>query len=463
MVTDTIDRLFDEVDVNPAFKLGEMIDNTINMTRQTIMHPDVQALFKPGVKFDLVISEIMLNEAVLGFSEFFACPHILISTVGATSWVDRITNNPSPLSYVPSPFLDLSDKMSLLGRLQNTFFFIFEQSLMSLFYYPKQQEIYETAFPNAKSFLPFWDKMKHGSSLVFLNSHFSVSFPRPYLPNLVKFFQIFSLQLSSWFLILQIEVGGMHIKKKSNPLPDDIQKFINESEHGVVYFSLGGNLNPSVMPAEKQQAIIKALSKLKERVLWKWNDESAIVDRSKFLVKKWFPQDDILADPNVKVFITHGGLLSGTESIYHAKPLVTIPIFGDQKMNAVRTVINGYGVRVDYKNLTESSLSWALNEILSNQKYTIKVKELSERFRDKPQHPVDLAKYYVEYVMKHKGAKFMQSSSTYLNFIELNNLDVYAIIGVLLFFIILIPFYLFKKLLGSIFGPSKVTRKQKKT
>lgn len=106
----------------------------------------------------------------------------------------------------------------------------------------------------------------------------------------------------------------MHIKKKANPLPADIQKFIDESEHGVVYFSLGGNLSPSVsslifylvmvftshtffnlhqvMPIEKQQAITKSLSQLKERVLWKWDDLNAKVDPKKFLVKKWFPQDD---------------------------------------------------------------------------------------------------------------------------------------------------------------------------
>lgn len=264
----------------------------------------------------------------------------------------------------------------------------------------------------------------------------------------------------------QIEVGGMHIKKKANPLPADIQKFIDESEHGVVYFSLGGNLNPSVMPVEKQQAIIKALSKLKQRIIWKWDDLDAKVDRNKFLVKNWFPQDDILANPKVKVFVTHGGLLGGTEAIYYAKPLVTIPIFGDQKFNAARSSKTGYGVRVDYSNLTEASLTWGLNEVINNRKYSDRVKELSERFRDKPQHPVDLAKYYVEYVIRHKGAPHMQSSSTHLSFIQLNNLDVYAIIGAILFLVVFIPYFLLKKLLQKIFcgsSNSSPSKKQKKT
>lgn len=272
------------------------------MTRQTILHPAVQELLKPGVKFDLVISEIMLNEATLGFSEFFDCPHILLSTIGASTWVDLITNNPSPLSYVPSSFLDLSDKMTLFQRLQNTLFFYIEQTIMHVLYYPKQKEIYETAFPNSENFRPFWEKMKHGTSLVFLNVHFSISFPRPYLPNLVSpNFKKMSKMIH--FISLQIEIGGMHIKKVSNPLPQDIQDFIDSAEYGVVYFSLGGNLNPSVMPLEKQLAIINALAKLKQNVLWKWDDEDANVDREKFLVKKWFPQDDILANPKVTMEI----------------------------------------------------------------------------------------------------------------------------------------------------------------
>lgn len=254
----------------------------------------------------------------------------------------------------------------------------------------------------------------------------------------------------------------MHIKKRADPLPDNIQKFIDNSQHGVVYFSLGGNLNPSMMPVEKQKAVIEALSKLKENVLWKWDDLNAKVDAKKFLVQKWFPQDDILANPKVKLFITHGGLLGGTEAIYYGKPLVTIPIFGDQKLNAARSVLTGYGVRVDYSNLTESSLTWALNEVLGEEKYTKRVQELSRVFRDKPQHPVDLAKYYVEYVLRHKGAPFLQSNSTYLNFIELNNFDVYAIIAFIVLLFIYIPYFLLKSLFRSIFFNQKKDKKLKR-
>lgn len=359
-----------------------------------------------------------------------------------------MTANPAPYSYVPHVFMDLTEKMNFIGRLQNTAFNLFESILLQFYHFPLQREIYENSFPETShKFRPFWEKVRSGVSLILMNCHYTLNYPRPFLPNV-------------------IEVAGMHIKKHTNPLPKDIQKFIDESEHGVIYFSLGGNLKPSNMPQEKQEAIIKALSSVKkERILWKWDNENVNVDRKKFFIKKWFPQDDILAHKNVKLFITHGGLLGASEAIYNQKPLVTIPIFGDQKLNAARSEIAGYGVRVDYNNLTENSLKWAINEVLSNGKYKKRVTELSQRFRDKPQHPLDLAKFYVEYVIRHKGAPFMQTSAVHLNFIELYNIDVILIITMTVLIILMIPLLILKKIFKIIFGHTKrndeINRKKK--
>lgn len=122
------------------------------------------------------------------------------------------------------------------------------------------------------------------------------------------------------------------MKKDTKPLTAEFKSFIESAEHGVIYFSLGGNLKPSKMSEGKKQAIINALSKLKQKVIWKW-DEPIDVDQTKFMVRKWLPQDDILAHKNVKLFITHGGLLSCTESILRGTPVVGIPIFGDQMVS----------------------------------------------------------------------------------------------------------------------------------
>lgn len=47
-----------------------------------------------------------------------------------------------------------------------------------------------------------------------------------------------------------VYIGGAHVKPPK-PLPIDLQKFSDESEHGVLYFSLGSVVQGSKMPEEK--------------------------------------------------------------------------------------------------------------------------------------------------------------------------------------------------------------------
>lgn len=75
------------------------------------------------------------------------------------------------------------------------------------------------------------------------------------------------------------------------------------------------------------------------------------------------------AHPNVKLFITHGGLHSIEETVYNAKPIVGIPFFADQYFNMKLVEENGYGKLVDYFEIIEKSFEYAMNELLGNLTY----------------------------------------------------------------------------------------------
>ena len=84
------------------------------------------------------------------------------------------------------------------------------------------------------------------------------------------------------------------------------------------------------MPKEKLQFFLDIFSKLKQRVLWKFEDESIKNLPKNILIKKWLPQTDILAHRNVKLFITHGGLFGTMEGIWNGVPMLGLPIYCDQ-------------------------------------------------------------------------------------------------------------------------------------
>lgn len=73
----------------------------------------------------------------------------------------------------------------------------------------------------------------------------------------------------------------------------------------------------------------------------------------------------VSAHPNVRVFISHGGLASMTEAIYHGVPIISIPLFVDQWNNSKQMESVGNGITLDYKNISEASVLWALDTILS--------------------------------------------------------------------------------------------------
>lgn len=335
---------------NPLFALPNLHNMGIFITNFTLTHPRMTAfLADPNEHFDLVICEIFINEAMLGLGQHFKAPIIGFSTFGSSMWSNDLVGSPSPLSYVPHPFLSFNNRMTFTQRVINTVMTLVQRLVYDRFLL-QQEEIYQKVFPGENK--PSLQHIRQHISLVLLNQHFSTNYPQPYVPNMV-------------------EVGGMHINRnKPNPLPEDIGQFIEGAKHGVVYFSMGSNIQSSQLPVDIRDGLLRAFGKLKQRVLWKWEVPDLPGKPNNVMVSKWFPQDDILAHPNVKLFITHGGLLSMTEAIYHGLPVIGIPVFGDQYLNMARAQDSGYGLTISYVNLTEQSIGWALDEILNVKRYT---------------------------------------------------------------------------------------------
>jgi glucuronosyltransferase len=143
-------------------------------------------------------------------------------------------------------------------------------------------------------------------------------------------------------------------------------------------------------------------------------------------LSSWLPQQRILSHPNLKLFITHGGLLSTQEAIQYGVPLIGIPISFDQDMNMHSAESSGIGLKVEIIGLTEPTLESAITRVLNETSFKDNAQRLSSIFRDRINSPLDTAMYWVEYVMRHKGAHHLRSAARKLNFLQYHSLDVIA-------------------------------------
>lgn len=98
------------------------------------------------------------------------------------------------------------------------------------------------------------------------------------------------------------------------------------------------------MPENLRQLLVNTFAKLPYRVLWKY--ESTLIQNDlppNVKISRWLPQQDVLGHKKLRAFITHGGLLSMYETVYHGAPAVVMPVFCDHDSNSEKAKADGYG------------------------------------------------------------------------------------------------------------------------
>lgn len=142
---------------------------------------------------------------------------------------------------------------------------------------------------------------------------------------------------------------------------------MNNAPEGVVLFSFGSILKLTQLPKNEFDIFIRQLGKIKQKVLFKWESDTKIDFPSNIIVRKWFPQTDILGHPNCVLFITHGGIHSTEEAIYFGVPMLAISVFGDQLHNSLVMQNRGASIRIKYSEFTENEFEIALFKMLNDK------------------------------------------------------------------------------------------------
>ncbi|KAI5726865.1 hypothetical protein M8J76_010051 [Diaphorina citri] len=321
------------------------IDQEIQV-ENIFLHENMKSIWNMENKYDLIITEMFLTDAFLVIPYLYKVPYISIASSTLHPQHSERLGLPDNPSYIPSYVSAYTDHMSFTERLSNTFVGLYYKWYYDYKSHGAANRIIHKYFPE----IPRIQELLNTCSLTLVNTHHTINIARPLPANVV-------------------EIGGIHVKP-AKKLNEEMERFLNESHHGVIYFSMGSMLKTSS-----------------------------------------FPPDN------------HGGLLGITEAVYEGIPVLGIPVFGDQWANIKKLESLKAGKLLPYLEITEETVSDALKTVLSPE-YKENAEDLGKRFRDRPQSPLEVAIYWIEYVIKYNGAYHLQSAAVKLTWYQYYLLDI---------------------------------------
>ncbi|TRY92691.1 hypothetical protein DNTS_025235, partial [Danionella cerebrum] len=334
-----------------------------------------RALFHEDLLLSLQESkyDVLFSDPMMMFSDLMAqklgIPYVITMRATFAYAMERLCGQmPAPPSYVPAVALRdyLTDRMSFPERVENMLLYTihsFAMQLVGIFVF---DPYYSKIMGKPTTMCETVGK----ADIVLIRTYWDFEFPRPFLPNF-KF------------------VGGLHCKP-AKPLSKELEAFVQSSgDHGIIVFSLGSMINNLTM--ERANTIASALG-----------------------------------HPKTKAFIAHGGTNGLYEAIYHAVPVVGLPLFGDQPDNLLHLKTKGAAVSLDINMVGIEDLADAIRTVVNNPSYKESIMRLSRIHHDQPMKPLDQAVYWIEFVMRNKGAKHLRVQAHELSWYQYHCLDVLA-------------------------------------
>ncbi|CAH1957676.1 unnamed protein product [Acanthoscelides obtectus] len=397
-----------------------------------------QVLLQSNKHFDLIILEYSINDALIGLGQKFNAPVVLLSPRPSSAAENHIFANPAPAAFIPNVFSGYTGFMNFWQRVRN----LFLNSYVNLYRRTFDQPFQRAVLNQWISGIELDDAMKN-VSLILLNSLPGITEPVPHMPNM-------------------IEIGGLHVEEDAD-VPRDIVKFLDEANEGVI-------LHTGYANRDEAEIYVKTFARLTMKVLWKtdftYNDLEDITcsgcsvpDNVKLVSS--LPQENVLAHKNVKAFITNGNLFDLIDAAYFGVPVVGIPKDLVEETNMALAVENKYAVELSNNDLTEENIIRAIDEVVLNPRYKANAELKSAIIKDQETKPLDRATYWVEYVIRHKGAYHLQSPGIFLKWYQRSMIDIILILGVLDIILFLIFYYIFKHIIHHVMKLYKRKKSEK--
>ncbi|VDO84540.1 unnamed protein product [Heligmosomoides polygyrus] len=328
------------------------------------------------------------------------------------------------------PYSTFGDEMTFWERLYN---FKIDLEMRYRFYFWEKDvwSVFNDAHPG---FPDLKELFKRKTGIVLLNVNEFTEAPRP-TANIIRY------------------IGGLAIRKPM-PLNQDLNELLNKRSQNVL-FSLGSFTQATDMPNWLKKDIISAFESFPNTTfIWKYEDEidsNMLSPQSNIYTMKWVPQTDLLDDRRLSAFITHAGMNSVHEATYFGKPMIAIPLFGDQFRNADNLRRRGLAVMINRPDLNRNTLATALHEVLSeNSTFALKAAMVARHLRGRPTLARAETSRWVRLVGEKGPLDYLILQSRNMSLIQYYNIDVIGYLSAQIAFALFALFKTARLIVGKV-------------
>ncbi|KAF1756712.1 hypothetical protein GCK72_013166 [Caenorhabditis remanei] len=388
-------------------------------------------------KFDLAITEPFDTCAYELFDAIKIRAHVAVLACSRLDHVSSAIGQPIAPSYVPGTQSTYGEKMTVGQKFMNILHFVMGDFLFG-YIGDEDYKVAKEVVPGVRS----WREVLPEASYIFTNHIPLMDFPAPTFDKIIP-------------------IGGISVKtqRKSLQLPEKWDKILGIRKKNVL-ISFGSNARSADMPEEFKKNILRVAESMPEvTFIWKYeNEKDTLADHLKNVyLGDWLPQNELLGDPRLSLFVTHGGLASVTELALMGKPAVMVPLFADQARNAMMLKRHG-GAQVLHKtDLGDSKvIKKAIEEVLFNDEYQKSAERLAEMLNNQPTDPKETLVKHVEFAARFGQLPSMDPYGRHQSYFEYYLLDIISIALLIILTVSYISFRILRCVFGLCFRSKKV-------
>uniref|UniRef100_A0A158PBA7 UDP-glucuronosyltransferase n=1 Tax=Angiostrongylus cantonensis TaxID=6313 RepID=A0A158PBA7_ANGCA len=334
-------------------------------------------------------------------------------------------------AYVPHPLSSAGSSLSFFDRVLNL---LWHLSLLDFVNLPQNllhdENVY---YRNLVGFdtSDLWDLSRHVMALL-INGERMLDFPRP-LPCHITFSGELGLKKGKVFRAKKFTKSDnfTNVSATENvEFDEQLQIILSRPSKGLIVFSLGTVSNTTNMPQQMIDSFVKAFNRLSDyTVLWRMEGKVKEAELSEHVfLLKWLPQKDIMKLPSMKLLVAHGGYNSFLEAAQAGVPVVLMPLFADQKINAMRAQRFGIARVLNKLRLTPENVYEAISDVLGDDRCVLSDLDFPS------QQPYSTLKYVLKLATsdaKYFGLRAAQQ----LSFFEFYSLDIVAFLVTIVAFL----------------------------